>query len=157
MRSVAMVTTVASQPEDPGVPVGVWGFSKWSWHVLPVSAWISPASSHSSDMHFGERWTGCWSQGVKDSVCWRWQSLSNLVWCTWPYFYIQPGLGCLPDPPAGQTTAIRKQDTRAFNNPSFSLSLWRVSVTENSVCVCVCMVESFVDFGNSLCWVVNGT
>lgn len=32
MRSVAVVTTLASKPEDPEVksPLGPWGFSKWS-------------------------------------------------------------------------------------------------------------------------------
>lgn len=88
--------------------------------------WL-PLSPHSQKIlgsnAFGGEVNWLLTSGVKESACWLWQSLSNLVWCR-----------CSLNPPADKTSVIRKRDAQTFNNRSFSLSLWVVSV-RGSVCV----------------------
>lgn len=120
MRSVAVVTTVTSQSEDPGVKCLC---GPGASIVLPVFCVVLSSFLPQLWHAFGGEVNWLLTSGVKDSACWLWQSLSNLVWCR-----------CSVSPPADQTSVIRKRDARTFNNRSFSLSLWVVSV-RGSVCV----------------------
>lgn len=110
MRSVAVVTTVTSQSEDPGVKCLC---GPGASIVLPVFCVVLSSFLPPLWHAFGGEVNWLLTSGVKDSACWLWQSLSNLVWCR-----------CSVSPPADQTSVIRRRDARTFNNRSFSLSLW---------------------------------